>query len=431
MTDASEQHDRVSRRARIMLLLASVGGAISNFGILFVSARVLDVHENTEFLVFWSLMFGLFGVQSGLQNETTRATTAPSPRGARAIWTGAVVGAVSLTALAVTSALWAPAMLPLSALPGGATVCLLGLLYPLYVTMVGALGGSRRWEAYGLTLLIEVSVRVALVLAVAAVGLGLTGFEIASAGGILALVLLPALSPAARRALARRADVPLGRALRNAGWAMTSTTCTALLITGYSALVAAVAPEASLGDRGPAAAAALMGACMLAVSLTRAPIMMPLTAFVGVAISAFTKHTGSVREAVGRPFLLLGAIGLLGAAAAWPIGPWALRLFKPEYDLPGWYFAVLTASSVLLAWLTILGALALATNRHRLYLSGWCLTSIAAVVCLILPLPLLLTTSLSLSLGPALGCLLLWVALERPRSRASVPSPVPASEVLP
>lgn len=429
MTDSAEQHDGVSRRAQIMLLLASVGGAVSNFGILFVSAKVLDVQENTEFLVFWSLMFGLFGVQSGLQNEATRATTNPSPRGARALVTGAIIGTVSLAVLAATAVLWAPRMLPLSPLPGAATVCLLGMLYPLYVTMVGALGGSRRWETYGLTLLTEVGVRVALVLAIAALGLGLAGFEIASAGGILALVLLPALSPAARRALARRADVPVGRALRNAGWAMTSTTCTALLVTGYSALVAAVAPNASLGDRGPAAAAALMGACMLAVSLTRAPLMMPLTAFVGVAISAFTKHTGTVREAVGRPFLMLGALGLVGACAAWPIGPWALRLFKPEYDLPGWYLAALTASSTLMAWLTILGALALATNRHRLYLGGWCLASAVAIGCLVLPLPLLVTTTLSLSLGPALGCLLFWTALTRPRAHALDTDPAP--EVLP
>lgn len=198
---------------------------------------------------------------------------------------------------------------------------------------------------------------------------------------------------------------------------MVSTACTALLITAYPALVQLTTSPARLG-LSAVDTATVMGACLLAISLTRAPIMMPLTAFVGVAISAFTGHTGSVASAVRRPFALLGAVGLLGAVAAWPIGPWFLRAFKPEYDLPGWYFAALTASSVLMAWLTILGALALATNRHVLYIAGWAAASAVAIACLCLPLPLTTTTVLSVSAGPLVGCALLLIALSTGRESA-------------
>lgn len=402
----------VSARARMMLLTASVGGALSNFGILFIAARSLSAQQNTEFLVFWSLLFGLFGVQSGIQNETTRATSRPSHSGVRVFHTALLMGLGSAVLLAATAALWTPSLLPDAPFEGAAVLTVVALLYPLYVTMVGALGGARHWVTYGATLLTEVGVRVGLVVIVAGIGLGLGGMEAASAAAVLTLGIMLVVSSPARRTLVARSDVPLRRSVRNSLLAVSSTACTALLITGYSALVQLTNPPRSM-DMDPVAATTLAGACMLAVSLTRAPIMMPLTAFVGVAISAFTEHAGGVWEAVRRPFILLATVGLLGAVAAWPIGPWALRLFRPEYDLPGWYFAALTASSVLMAWLTILGALALATGHHLLYVMGWGTASLVAIGCLLLPAHLLLTTALSVSLGPAIGCLVLSVALRR------------------
>lgn len=395
-----------------LLLLASVGGALSNFGILFVVARSLDVHRNEEFLVFWSLLFGLFGVLSGTQNEATRATSHPSPTGARAAYAGVTWGLAGMVLVGVSSIWWAPALLPYSGATVAVVLALTALLYPVYITVVGALGGARRWDWYGGTLLVEVGLRVLLVLAAAAAGIGLAGFEIGSAAAVLTLFLVVLVGRAPRRALGARTDVPYGRLLRNGALAMSSTAFTALLVTGYPVLLKITNPTDSLG-LPPAEAAAVTGACILAVSLTRAPIMMPLTAFVGVAISAFTSHTGSAWSAVRKPFLLLAAVGLVGAAAAWPIGPWFLRLFKPEYDLPGWYFAALTASSVLLAWLTILGALALATNRHALYSMGWVAALAVAVACLLLPGSLLTVSALSLALGPAAGCIVFLVVLRR------------------
>lgn len=397
---------------RYLLLLASAGGALSNFGILFLAARSLGVVHNAEFLVFWGLLFGLFGVQSGIQNETVRATSAPSPTGARVMRIALVWGGISAGALLLTSPLWAPAMLPLSTVVGALALIGAALIYPVYVTLVGALGGSRRWDWYGGTLLIEVGLRVVLVIAVALLGGGLEGFELASTAAVSTVGIVLLLSAVPRRAAARRADVSAPRLLRNGGLAMVSTACTALLVTAYPALVQLTTTPERLG-LSTRETATIVGACLLAISLTRAPIMMPLTAFVGVAISAFTEHRGGIRDAVGKPFALLAAAGLLGAAAAWPIGPWFLRLFKPEYGLPGWYFAALTAASVLMAWLTILGALALALSRHGLYIAGWGAASVVAVACLLLPLPLVVTTSVSLAVGPAVGCAVLLAALAR------------------
>lgn len=395
-----------------LLLLSSIGGAVSNFGILFVVARNLDVARNEEFLVFWSLLFGLFGVLSGIQNEATRATSAPSRRGSHVIAAGISWGLLAMLVVALSAPIWSPHLLPRSGAPAAVTLALTALLYPVYVSVIGGLGGSRRWDWYGGSLLIEVGLRVLLVIGVAMTTADLVGFEVASAAAVVTVVIILVVSSPSRRAWGSRTDVGYTRLLRNGALAMSSTAFTALLVTGYPVLLKATNPTGSLGLPHDEAAA-ITGACILAISLTRAPIMMPLTAFVGVAISAFTQHTGTVWSAVRRPFILLAAVGLAGAAAAWPIGPWFLQLFKHEYSLPGWYFTALVASSVLLAWLTILGALALATNRHATYSAGWGVALIVAAGTLLLPGSLLEVTAMSLALGPAAGCLVFFLALGR------------------
>lgn len=401
-----------------LLLLSSIGGAISNLGIIIVVARMLSVEDNKEFLVFWALLFGLFGIQSGIQNETTRATTSPSPAGARVLHAGLLWGAVFAVAIAVTSPLWGTHMLPHSASTAIVVLAITAFLYPVYVSLLGSLGGGRLWEWFGSSLLIEVGLRVLFVMVAAVIGAGLGGFETASAAAVLTLGVVILIGRTPRGMLGRRADVPWGRLLRQQALAMLSTACTAVLINGYPALVSLTNPESSLG-LPPREAAALMGGCMLAVSFTRAPIMMPLTVFVGVAISSFVGHQGSVWAAIRRPFLLLLGVGTIGAAAAWPIGPWFMQIVKPEYDLPGWYFAALTLSSVFMAWLMILGALAIATDHHVLYVAGWGVASAVGAACLLLPLHLTVTTLLSVSAGPLTGCALLLIALPRLRRSAT------------
>lgn len=402
----------ISRCARILLVVASAAGAASNFGILALSPSVLGVAGNLEFLVFWSILFGIFGVQSGLQNEATRAATNPSPRGARVMTAGAVWGALFAAAVGLSGIWWGPHLLPDAYWYAVPVLAVTAFLYPLYITQVATLGGSRRWEWYSSELLVESALRVLLVAAAALLGWGLGGFIVGSAAAVATVGVILAVGRTPRRLVGRRADVGLRTLLGHGALAMTSTAFTALLVTGYSVLVKVTNPLDSLG-LPPHDAAALMGACMLAVSLTRAPIMMPLTAFVSVVISAFTGHRGTVSEAVRKPFVLLAIVGLAGAAAAWPIGPWVLRMLNPEYVLPGWYFAALTASSVLLAWLTILGALALATNHHVLYVVGWGTASVVAIACLLAPLSLTVSTSLSIFAGPGAGTLVLFLGLSR------------------
>lgn len=403
---------RSARAGRLLIAIAAGGEAVSNLVIMWAAAKILSVPENTAFLVFWSALFGLISTQIGLQNEIIRTTGARGGRGTRVAVIAALWSLTFLLLPLATAWLWAPRVLAGSSWIGVLTLVLAAACYPVFETVAGGLGGAKRWTWYGALLLTHVTLRMGLVLLVALLGAGLDGFEIAAAGAVAAVLLVLLIGRAPRRSLAARGDVGTGRLLRNSALAMFSTGCTALIHTAYPVLLHLTNPPHTLGL--PALeATALTGACILAIQLTRAPIMMPLIAFQGVAISAFTEHRGSVGAAVRRPFLLLGAVGLLGAIAAWPIGPWVLRLFKPEYVLPGWYVSALTAASVLMACLTILGALALATNRHVLYVAGWLTASAVAIGCLLLPGSLLLVTTLSLVVGPATGAAVILLGLRR------------------
>ena len=65
-------------RSRALGIVASSGAAaVCSFLITVVSTNSLGSEELAlEFLVFWALLFGAYGVISGVQNETTRATSA-------------------------------------------------------------------------------------------------------------------------------------------------------------------------------------------------------------------------------------------------------------------------------------------------------------------------------------------------------------------
>jgi len=58
--------------------VAAVVAALASYGVLVVVARTLGVAENSSFLVFWSLLYLLFGMLMGIYTETTRAVRSHS-----------------------------------------------------------------------------------------------------------------------------------------------------------------------------------------------------------------------------------------------------------------------------------------------------------------------------------------------------------------
>ena len=128
---------------------------------------------------------------------------------------------------------------------------------------------------------------------------------------------------------------------------------------------------------------------ILAVTLTRAPLLVPLTAMQGNLIAHFVDERSDRVRALVTPAGIIGGIGAVGVLAAGLVGPWLLRVgFGPQYQASGALLAWLTAAAVAIAVLTLTGAAAVAAALHRAYSLGWVGATVASGLLLALPLPL-------------------------------------------
>jgi O-antigen/teichoic acid export membrane protein len=156
------------------------------------------------------------------------------------------------------------------------------------------------------------------------------------------------------------------------------------------------------------------GVIILAVTLTRAPLLVPLTAMQGNLIVHFVDERTDRLRALVVPAAIIGGIGAVGVLAAGIVGPWLLRVaFGPQYDANSALLAWLTGAAVAIAMLTLTGAAAVAAALHRAYSLGWVGATVASGLLLLLPLPLETRTVVGLLCGPLVGIGVHLLALRR------------------
>ena len=100
--------------------------------------------------------------------------------------------------------------------------------------------------------------------------------------------------------------------LRGAAHSITAAGASAILVMGFPVLLKLTSSE--LGAQG--------GVVILAVTLTRAPLLVPLTAMQGNLIAHFVDERTARMRALIAPAALIGAIGAIGVLAAGLLGPW-------------------------------------------------------------------------------------------------------------
>ena len=387
------------------IVISSIIAAASAFLSQVISARTLSVDDNQEFLLDWSLLFGVIGIVAGMQNETTRAVTAarsgqsrlaPGRLGPRVLSGGLFWAGLIAIGILASSVLWAPRLGPSTSPVIVIIAACAVVLYGCHATLAGALAGHREWGLFAWLMGGEAASRLFLaVLAGVFLAGSLLSMELAATASVLVWALFVLVSTPSRTAIGARADVPMRRLLSNCGLAIASSAASAALITGFPALLKLVSGHQD---------AAVMASLILAISLTRSPIMIPLQAFQGVAIAAFTESGASSPKALIKPMLLLLAIGAGGALLAWALGPWLMRLlFGDAYQLAGIVFAGLTIAAVSLAWLTLTGTAAIAASAHRSYTTGWVFAALVTLGLLFLPLGIEMRAVVALFFGPLSG----------------------------
>lgn len=424
-TAETQSSGTVNRYQSLALLGSSVLAAASTLVVTMIAQRALTGSELTEFLLFWSALFTVTGIITGLQPEITRAVgTArthaaadgvasahpasdgtPARQGARVVTVAAALGAVAGALVLVSSPLWAGQQIPHSAAVGVTVMAVGVFLYALQATISGVAAGEDRWYLFATVGGLESAGRLLLMLAVALLIPSLAGLEVVTVIPMGLWLILALVTFSGRRLWVARADVPAGRLTVNILWSFLSSAAAAMLMMGFpNVLKASGAAESE---------PVVLGTLILAISITRSPIMIPLQAFQGVAVSAFLKQRHRPVAAFIKPAAAVMAVGAVGALAAYLVGPLLFRLIYPpaagtesayEAAASGLSLGALVFASALLALMTLSGNMALAVNQHRIYLAGWVVAAVVTLgLAFLLPAPLVPRAVVALAVGPVCG----------------------------
>lgn len=419
-----------TRSGVALILAATVVSAASSFFVLMIVASALGPADYAQFNVFWGAMFMIIAMLFGVQQEATRGVAKQRARGADpdpatlplndggalatrntiarpstsvfvyASWLAAAL----LVLLGVSSIWWAGPVFG----PGGGSwgwpLAIAVAAYTVTAAANGILAGARQWRAFAALALLDGVIRFVAVATVLALQLGATAlvWAVALPVPLSFMVMIPFVARKIREYSV--IGISVGQLSANIARTLTASTSTSVLINGFPVFV-------SLFGR---ADQATLGAVMLAVTLTRAPILVPLNALQSMLISRLSSASA------GRGRLLttiLGAIVIvtaLVALGAWAFGGPVLRtFFGAGFVLQPVTLAGLVVAAGCLGFLTATGAGALSANRHSWFAAGWLTAALLALAMLALaPGPIELRVTLALIAGPLVGASVHAIALQ-------------------
>jgi O-antigen/teichoic acid export membrane protein len=401
----------VTRGSFARVGVATVVSALFGYAVLYLAARNLEPAGFSVFAVFWGAFGILAGAANGLLQESTREVrqaqqTPATDNGPRIhpIRVAVVVGVVAAAAVVGTSPLWSSHVFV------EARLLSVGLLsagiagFCLHATLLGVLAGVNRWSEYGALIVGDAAMRVAVATTTFLIGWGLVGYLWATVAGSIAWLVLLLASPATRAAARLLTPGTTMTFLRGASHSIAAAGASAILIMGFPVLLKATSQD--LGAAG--------GVVILAVTLTRAPLLVPLTAMQGNLIAHFVDQRAARLRALVMPALVVLGLGVTAVLIAGLAGPWLLQFaFGPEYRAGGALLAWFTAAAIAIAMLTLTGAATVAAALHRAYAVGWIGATLASALLLLLPVALETRTGVALMCGPLVGIAVHLAALSR------------------
>jgi hypothetical protein len=363
--------------------------------------------------VFWSTLYLWVAALSGIQQEVSRASRpAPAPitRASPLRLFAAMAALVASLAAIVFSLLLGDALVA-----GGAwwmAVALpLGLIgYVFSASLGGVLYGLHIWTAVAFTTIADALLRALLVL---------PGLAFHVSTELLALlVALPFVLAFAltwlvfRKRVIGRFDLDVG--LRSLTWNATSTVAAAsasgLMISGLPMLIGATSAHIS---------STVTGSVLLTITLTRAPIVIPVIALQSFLITGVFRD-GRIRQSAIAKLVAVGTGALvILAAAGWVLGPFLVSLISGgRFSIEGWLIAVIVISAGLTAAMCTTGPALIAMRRHTANVVGWLTAAALTIIALLLPLEENARITVALIVPVVIGLIIHALALGRARPRS-------------
>ena len=413
-------HEMGARRGIVLILSATALAGIAGYLVqVLVPLWIDDPSQYVQFGVFWSITFLCVSMISGMQQEVTRAVSLRHPTPASKPGESLIANTYndSTARLVKAGLVLALGVLGLSAMVGvfgsetvftgdpwalaaALAVALLG--YVVVALLSGVFYGLEHYGAAAMTTGVDAVFRLVTVLIPGALGLGLVAvsFGVGIPFALTALVMWFFVARRLRDGFT--VDVGTGRLLRNGLQTMLAALATGVLMSGLPAVLSASALRTDVE---------LLASIVLALSLTRAPLVVPVLALQSYLVVQYQRHAerAGSRALVVAVFVVL-ATGLLAGAAA-VVGPWVLKLvYAPDLVLSGELLALVVISGGSTAVLASIAPLLLARGLHTHYLLSWIISVVATVVSLILVGSSAVGVLWAIALAPVLGWVYVIVA---------------------
>ncbi len=297
--------------------------------------------------------------------------------------------------IAATSFAWAPGVFgdQTPALVGAVVLAAMG--YSFVASISGALYGVRNWRGVAGMTVLDSALRLILVAAAVTEGWESRPRDTPSRSpfALAAMILWLATGRGIRERLVLDSDLPT--LLRNSLHTVGASVATGVMISGLPFL---------LGVTSSGIDARTLASLILVITLSRAPLVIPLLAIQSYLIVSFRDGTDRILQRVITWTMGLLLVTAVLALLAVVVGPWALgALYGDRYFLEPVAYAAIVASAGLTGALCITGPALLSARRHTTYLAGWATASLVTVVLLVLPIEGLARVFCALVIGPIVG----------------------------
>ena len=402
----------------VLILLATVLAGGSGYLLMPLVAADLGPEGYAAFAVFWAALYLIISALSGVQQEIARATLPRALTAQERVRPVArnfalVVAAVVLIATLTSAPIWVGAVFPEQ---GWILVWPLAIgisAYVIVAVMSGVLYGLRIWPFIAAMVAVDGVLRLVLVATVLPFtsNLGFIACAVAAPFVLTPLIVWPFV----RRHVVNKSelDVTFRPLTWNVARTVVGSTSTGVLVSGFPLFLGATS-----GDESGSA----VGALILAITLTRAPIVIAVMSLQSYLVIHFRAQTDTVLSALLKVLVLIGVGTLvLSALVYWLGSPVLVLVVGPEYFLEGGVLALLVASAGLVGALCATGPAVLARSQHMVFTAGWVVAATATVLFLLVPGDLETRAILALAVGPTLGLLVhlggLWGSVVSTRAR--------------